>query len=69
MEKEIDRLFALGCTALDGLQDLDSFRVVIHALDPFEFESHIAVMHRAADIHGMNSLKWLLCHESGKDMV
>lgn len=63
LEKEIDRLFALGCTGLDGLQDLDSFRVVIHALDPFEFESHIAAMHNAADINGSSSR--LVCLPQG----
>ena len=34
--------------------DIDSFRVVVHALDPFELESNIAAMHRDADIHGMH---------------
>lgn len=52
LEREIDRLFALGCASPEGLLDVDSFRVVVHALDPFELESNIAAMHREADILG-----------------
>jgi hypothetical protein len=52
LEREIDRLFALGCASPEGLLDVDSFRVVVHALDPFELESNIAAMHREADIQG-----------------
>ena len=52
LEREIDRLFSIGCAGVDGLLDVDSFRVVVHALDPFELESNIAAMHREADVLG-----------------
>jgi len=52
LEKEIDRLFAVGCVGVDMLLDHDSFRVVVHALDPFELESNIANMLHEADIYG-----------------
>ena len=52
LEREIDRLFALGVATPEAVLDFDSFRVVVHALDPFEFESSIATMFREADIHG-----------------
>ena len=52
LEREIDRLFALGVTTPEAVLNFDSFRVVVHALDPFEFESSIATMFREADIHG-----------------
>lgn len=50
VEKEIDRLFLLGCVTSERVLDIDSFRVVIHALDPFALESDIASMHREADL-------------------
>lgn len=52
LEREIDRLFALGVATPEAVLNCDSFRVVVHALDPFEFESSIATMFREADIHG-----------------
>ena len=54
LEREIDRLFNLGCVELEGFLDIDSFRVVIQALDPFELESNIATMHKEADIFAKN---------------
>lgn len=54
LEREIDRLFNLGCVGLEGLLDIDSFRVVVQALDPFELESNITTMHKEADIFANN---------------